>query len=136
QQRQDDAMTGRANPLARRGETAPFQAGENGPVDVRHDSWRAHARAGTPCHDAPRLAKMRFCPDDDWGTGPAQRRIGHDLARLVPVNASLPQTLARQNEAGGRRILIEIAQDIGELERPAKMMREAAAFRLRHAKNA
>src|SRR5580692_7725026 len=125
-------MAGRANLLARRGESAPFQAGENGPVDVRHDPRRAHARAGASRHDLRRLAEMRLCPGDDRSTGPVQRRIGENLSRLRLADARRAEIFAWQVEPAEGPVLVEIAQNVGELERAAKMMREASAFRLRH----
>ena len=125
-------MAGRANALARRGESAPFQASENGPVDVRHDFWRTHARAGTPCHDLLRLAKMLLCSGDHWSAGQAQRRIGENLLWRRRADARRAEIFAGQVEPAEGRVLVEIAQNIGELESAAKMMREALSFRLRH----
>ena len=42
---------------------------------------------------------------------------------------------ARQIEPADRRILVEVAQDVGELQRAAEMMRERDAFLRRHAEN-
>src|SRR3984893_13367190 len=124
-------MAGRSNLLAGRGESAPFQAGENGPVDVRHDPRRAHARPGASRHDLLRLAEMLFCTGDDWSTGPAQRRIGENLSRLRLADARRAEIFAWQVEPAEGCVLVEIAQNVGELQRAAKMMREALTFPLR-----
>ena len=116
-------MAGRANLLARPGESAPFQAGENGLVDVRHDPRRPHARAGASRHDLRRLAEMRFCPGNDWSTGPAQRRIGENFSRVRLADARRAEIFAWQVEPAEGRVIVKIAQNVGELERAAKMMR-------------
>ena len=66
----------------------------------------------------------------------AQARPSAGLAitssRLRLADARRAEIFAWQVEPAERRVLVEIAQNIGELERAAKMMREASAFRLRH----
>ena len=130
-------MAGRANALARRGEASPFQTDENSAIDIRHDSRCAHACAGALRHDPGRLVEMLLCPRDGWRAGLRQRRIGENLARLRNfADACRAKVLARQIEPADRRVLIEIAQNIGELQSAAKMMREALTFRLGHPKSA
>lgn len=48
----------------------------------------------------------------------------------------LVEFLHRQVEAPALRILVDVAQDVGELERPALVPREADSVRLRHAEDA
>ncbi len=50
------------------------------------------------------------------------QRRGEDKARLDDLDARLVQCFARQIEPVDRRIFIEIAQDVGELQRAAEMM--------------
>ena len=123
-------MAGRANLLPRRGKPAPFQAGKNGPVNLRHDSRRFDSCAGASRHDLARLGEMRLCPGDDWSTGPPQRRIGENRARLRLADARRAEIFARQIEPAEGRVLVEIAQNVGQLERAAKMMREAIGLPL------
>ena len=102
QNRQEDAMAGRANARARRREAAPFQAGENGAIDVRHDSWRADACARAARHDPARLAEMRLGPRDGRRAGVRQRRIGENRERLVLADTRGAEILARQVEPADR----------------------------------
>ena len=76
-------MAGRADTGARHGKSALFQTVENGPVNIRHDSWRADASAGTSRHDPGRLGKMRLSPRERRRTCPPQRRIGENRARFL-----------------------------------------------------
>ena len=109
-------MAGRANALARRGEASPVQTDENSAIDIRHDSRRANACAGALRHDPCRLVEMLRCPRDGWRAGLRQRRIGENLARLRNfADARRAKVLARQIEPADRSVLVEIAQNIGEL---------------------
>jgi len=78
---------------------------------------------------------MLFCTGDDWSTGPAQRRIGENLSRLRLADARRAEIFAWQIEPAEGCVLVEIAQNVGELERAAKMMREALTFPLRHSES-
>src|SRR5579875_1044878 len=128
-------MAGRAKSLSWRGEAAPLQAGQNGTIDIRHDSRRAHIFAGAPDHDPVSLGEMLLCTRKGWRTGPRQRRMGENSARLLLANACRAKILARQIETADGGVLIEIAQNIGELQRPAEVMREKVPLRLGHSKS-
>ena len=49
----------------------------------------------------------------------------HHGGRIGAQDAGLLQRLARQIEPPDRRILVDVAQDVGELQRAAEMMGEA-----------
>ena len=53
----------------------------------------------------------------------------------VVVDAGVEQRLARQIEPADRGILVEIAQDVGELQRAPEMMREQLAVLALHAED-
>ena len=68
--------------------------------------------------------------------GAIDARIADDGAGIGAVDAGLHQQLARQVEAADRGILVEVAQDVGELQRAAEMVRQLSARRLVHAEDA
>ncbi len=78
---------------------------------------------------------MLFCAGDHWRAGRGEMRACNDFLRVGARNARGDQRLARQIEPVDASILVEIAQDIGELQRAAEMMREGSAFFLRHAED-
>ena len=59
-----------------------------------------------------------------------QRLVGNDLLRIVAGDAGEQQAFARQIEPAETRILVEVAQDVGELQRAAEMVRERDAVLL------
>ena len=63
-------------------------------------------------------------------------RIGNHLGRRCQWDPGGPQGLGRKIDPADLGILIDIAQDIGELKRAAKMVRKLDAGFARHAKNA
>ena len=48
----------------------------------------------------------------------------HHVGRIVAQDAGLLQRLARQIEPADRRVLVDVAQDVGELQRAAEMIGE------------
>ena len=69
------------------------------------------------------------------GAGFAERRIGQHRRRLGRVIPAALQRLARQIEPAHRGVLVEIAQDVGELQRAAEMMGEREAGFVLHAEH-
>ena len=67
---------------------------------------------------------MCLCALDHARADLAQRRARQHRRRIGRTDAGLAQRLCRQIEASETRILVEIAQNVGELECAAKMMRE------------
>ena len=59
--------------------------------------------------------------------GTVDARIGDRRVRIGRGDARLPQQLARQIEAADLGVLVEIAQDVGELQRAAEMVRQLDA---------
>ena len=85
------------------------------------------ARRGHARHDGVGLGKMLLRPRDERCTGPVDCRARQDRARLDPGDAGLVQRLARQIEPADRGVLVEVAQDVGELQRAPEMMGERKA---------
>ena len=94
------------------------------------------ARRGLLRHD--RVALARKCSRASATIG-AQTSpsvgLASTVAGSVADDAGVAQRLARQIEPAERGILVEIAQDIGELQRAAEMMRERQAGLARHAED-
>ena len=63
-------------------------------------------------------------------------RLGHNRLRVhLAAAIHLFQIFARQIQPTHRRILIDIAQDVGELQRPAQMMRQLESGPFVHPKH-
>ena len=75
-------------------------------------------------------------PLDDAGADLADRGMRQNLARFCRSDPRRLQRLPRQVEAAERRILVEVAQNIGELERAAQVVGKRDAGIGLHAKNA
>ena len=63
-------------------------------------------------------------------------RVKNHLDRIGRRNARLHQRFARQIEPADRRVFIEIAQDIGQLQRTAKMMGQQYAVSFANSEHA
>ncbi len=87
-------------------------------------------------HDLVGFGEMPARALDDARADLAERRARQHRRRIGRRDAGLAQRLRRQIEPSDRRILIEVAQDIGELQRPPQMMRERDAVLLLHAEDA
>src|SRR3984893_14739681 len=61
--------------------------------------------------------------------------LARNLSRLRLADARRAEIFAWQVEPAEGCVLVEIAQNVGELERAAKMMREALTFPLRHSES-
>ena len=80
-------------------------------------------------------SKCRLRPLDDDAAGLAEHRIGQDRDRIGADDPGVAQRLARQVEPAHRGILVEIAQDVGELQRAAEMIGERQTGLLPHAED-
>ena len=72
---------------------------------------------------------------DDGAADLAQHRIGHHRGRIGRDDAGIAQRFARQIKPPEPGILVEVAQDIGELQRAAEMMGEREARFALHAEH-
>ena len=70
----------------------------------------------------------------DAGSG--ELRVRRRRQRFVGRHPRSPKRLARQVESAGRRVLVDVAQDVGELERAAEMVGKGDAGVVRQAENA
>ena len=68
--------------------------------------------------------------------GARQRRIGQDRGRVGGADSGLAQGFAGKIETADSGVLVEVAQDIGQLQGAAEMMRERHAGIARNAENA
>ena len=83
---------------------------------------RTARRGLAPSSRRPRRnASARAATD---GAGLVEAGSGQHGRRLVAGDAGLRQRLARQIEPADGGVLVEVAQDVGELQRAAEMMRE------------
>jgi hypothetical protein len=69
---------------------------------------------------------------DDPGAGFAERRVRQHRRRIARRDAGFAQRLGGQIKAPERRVLVEVAQDVGELQRAPQMVRQRDAVALFH----
>ncbi len=120
---------GGANPRA-------ISAVENEPIGLAHDARRPHHAARVLRHDRARLVELRRAPARrSRAQGFAIAGCASTVAGSVAVDARRQQVLARQIKPAHRGVLVEVAQDIGELQRAAEMMGERRARLLRSMPN-
>src|SRR5262245_28861267 len=105
-------------------------------IDRSHDSGRSHDLAWTARHDLVCLRKMCASPVDNKVTGGREVRTGCDCGCVAGADIGKRQRLARQVYAPHSGILVYVTQDICQLERPTKMMREQFSVGVAHAENA
>ena len=128
--------TRQANGGARWSEAARDQGIEDGAIGLPHDARRAHNAARVLRHDRLGFAKMRLRHSDDGVAGFRYRRTRQHDGRVGSGDAGRLQRLARQVEAPERGVFVEIAQNVGELERAPQMMGERTARVRRHSEHA
>ena len=109
------------------GEAAGDQQIEDAAVVLAHDARRAHELAGIAIHDLVRLLVVLSGAGDHRFTGPGQVRVSCDGGGIVGGNSGRGQRFARQIEPADRGVLVDVAQDVGELQRAAEVMREGDA---------
>ena len=112
---------------ARRRKAARDQLLENDVIGLAHDARRAHDPARTFRHDRLRRAKSLSASSAIGAQALPSAGCASDLARLARPDAGRLQRIARQIEAAERGIFVEVAQDVGQLQRAAEMMRERQA---------
>src|SRR5262245_29443036 len=105
-------------------------------IDRSHDPGRSHDLARTAGHDLVCLRKMCACALDNKATGGSEMRIGHDCVWIAGSDTGKRQRLPRQVQASHSGILVYVTQDICQLKRPTKMMRERFPLGVAHAENA
>src|SRR3981081_1230708 len=126
---QDDPQQACApDPYARpwRREAARRQAAQIILVGLAHDPRRTHRAAWRAAHDGVGALEMLARARHDRRTGAAERAMRQDLARLARRNPRLVERFTRQIEPADLRILVEVAQNIGELKRTPEMVGEPA----------
>ena len=112
------------------------QSVEDEPIGLPHDPRRAHRAARLVRHDC--IGRFKF-PDgqrDDNIAGLLKQRMGEHGARIGADDAGIAQRLARQIEAAQACVLVEVAQNVGQLQSTAEMVRERKSGLARHAEYA
>ena len=108
---------------------------ENEPIGLRHDARRAHGAARAPRHDLVGLREMLARALDDARTDPPERRARQHRRRIARRDTGIAQRLGRQIEASEGRVFVEVAQDVGELQRPSQVVRERNAVLFLHSEH-
>ena len=87
-------------------------------------------RRGQRCHDGVGVCEMAARARDHRSAGFVQSwRAASDGSGIGAGDAGIFQRFARQIETPDAGILIEVAQDVGQLQRAAEMMGELLAVR-------
>ena len=99
------------------------------PIGRLHQARRAHGAARAGAHDAVGFGEMLGGARRDLAAGGFEVRLGEDRGgrASVDLDAGGGKRLARQIEPADLGVLVEVAQDVGELQRAAEMMREPVA---------
>src|SRR5689334_14145207 len=113
-----------AHALARRRKTAGDHAVEDTGISEPHDARRAHRAAWAGRHDRLRLPEMLACALDYGVAGSAEIGMRGDRSRIGGVNAGARQGFARQIEPANARVLVDVAEDVGQLQRASEVMCE------------
>ena len=121
---------------ARRSEAARDQGIENGAIGRPMMRGARTTRRGFFAMIAWASREMLPSPSRRRRAGFGDGRTRHDLGRVGRGDAGRLQRLARQIEAPERGVFVEVAQNVGELQRAAEMMRERNARVRRHAEHA
>ena len=135
----DDPQQPRArqvNRSARLGPAAVDETIEDHAIGLGHNAWRAHERRGlramitsasAKCLRARSTTREQTFPSD----GLARR--SPDRSPVMPASRKASR---RQIKPSDRRILIQVAQDVGQLQRTSQMVRERNAVPFIHSENA
>ena len=99
-------------------------------IIFRHDAGRAHRAPRIARHDLVGLGKMQLCPLAKRRAYFRQRPLGDHLLRIVAGDPGKQQALARQIETPEAGVFVDVAQDVGQLQRAAEMMRQQNAVLL------
>ena len=124
-----------ADRLARGGKAPRQQQVQDRAVIFRHDPRRAHLAPRIALHDLVGLLEMLFGPLGQRQANFGQRAIGNHLLRIVAGDAGKQQAFARQIQPAEAGVFVDVAQDIGQLQRAAEMMGEQDAVFLGQAEH-
>ena len=102
---------------------------QDGAIDLAHDPRRLHRPARAERHDRVGLDEMGACALDQLRAGLAQIGAAQRGDGIAGVDAGLVERLARQIEPADAGVLVEVAQDVGQLQGAAEMVRQAACRR-------
>ena len=125
-----------AHRRARRGEAARDQQVQDRAIIFRHDPRRAHHAARIAVHDLVGLLEMHPAR-----ARPAARTLSAARGSAITLRGSslvMPacsSAFARQIEPAEAGVLVDVAQDVGQLQRAAEMMREQDAVVLGQAEH-
>ena len=121
---------------ARRFKTTRDQSVEDEPIGLPHDARRAHGAARLVRHNGVGRFKLPDSQGHDDIAGLLEQRMGEHGARIGADDSGIAQRLARQIEPAHCCVFVEVAQDIGQLQSAAKMVRERKSGLARHAEYA
>ena len=124
-----------ADRLARRGKAPRQQQVQDRAVIFRHDPRRAHRAARIALHDLVGLFEMLLRPLGQRQAHFGQRAVGDHHFGIVAGDAGEQQAFARQIQPAEAGVLVDVAQDVGQLQRAAEMMGELDAVFLGHAEH-
>ena len=124
-----------ADRLARSGKAPRDQQIQDRAIIFRHDPRRAHRAPRIALHDLVGLLEMRLRPLGQRQAHFRQRAVGDHLRRIVAGDAGMQQAFARQIEPAEAGVLVDVAQDVGQLQRAAEMMGEQDAVLLGQAEH-
>ena len=92
-------------------------------------------RRAIAVHHLVGLVKMRPRPRHQRRADLRQRRVRDHFLRIVAGDPGVQQPFERQIEPADAGVFIDIAQDVGQLQRAPQMMREQDAVVLRQAEH-
>lgn len=105
-------------------------------VDLAHDARRTDRAARRRVHDDECLVVVRLRLLRDVQARAANGRMPDDGMRRADRHARAQQRFGRQVHTAQVRVFVDIAQDIGQLQRAAKVMRQRDAGVALHAEHA
>ncbi len=92
-------------------------------------------RRGQRCMIGVGMTEVSAGAFDHRRAGRREPVVGKRRRRIGGSDAGSPQCFARQVQTPDRRVIIEVAQDVGELQCPAQVMGQLPSLRRRHAED-
>ena len=112
-------------------EPAADQQFQNRAIIFRHDPRRAHHAARIAAHDLVGFVKCVRARSTSGAQTFGSAGSEATLKRIDAGDTGLQQAFARQIQPADSGVFIDIAQDIGQLQRTAQMMRQQDAVVMR-----
>jgi hypothetical protein len=109
-------------PSARRCEAVHHQFVKDRAISGGHEARRSHDGAWRGIHDAACLVEMLSRSFRNLGAGTPNLRVFHGRHGIIEWHLCRRERLSRKIEPADRRILVDIAQDVGELKGASQMV--------------